>query len=69
MPVSLAETKNNAVEDYDPAVIDEFRKESVILDNLIFDDAVNPVGGGATLDYGYRRLASQPTAATRAFNT
>ncbi len=69
MAVSLAETKNNAVEDYDPAVIDEFRKESVILDTLIFDDAVNPVGGGATLDYGYRRLVTQPTAATRAYNT
>lgn len=69
MAVSLTEAKNNAVEDYDPAVIDEFRKESSVLDSLIFDDAVNPVGGGATLDYGYRRLLTQPTAATRAINS
>lgn len=69
MAVSLAESKNNAQEDYDPAVIDEFRKESAILDSLVFDDVVNPAGGGATLDYGYRRQITQGTAATRAINT
>lgn len=69
MPVTLAEAKNNAVQDLDVAVIDEFRKESAILDTLIFDDAVNPVGGGATLDYGYRRLSAQRSAAFRAYNT
>lgn len=69
MAISLAESKNNAVEDYDPAVIDEFRKESAILDSLIFDDVVNPAGGGATLDYGYRRLVTQATADTRAINS
>ena len=68
MPVSLAEAKNNTQTDYDPFIIDEFRKESVILDSLIFDDAVNPAGGGATLTYGYRRQTTQPTAATRAIN-
>ncbi|WP_430600328.1 major capsid protein [Brevibacterium sp. K72] len=69
MPVTLVEAKNNTQEDYDPAVIDEFRKESSILDSLIFDDAVNPAGGGATLTYGYRRLKTQATAATRPLNT
>lgn len=69
MAVSLAEAKNNTQEDYDPAVIDEFRKESAVLDSMIFDDAVNPAGGGATLTYGYRRLSTQATAATRALNT
>jgi hypothetical protein len=69
MATSLAEAKNNTNDDLDVAVIDEFRKESVILDTLIFDNAVNPSGGGATLDYGYRRLISQPTASTRAYNT
>lgn len=68
MAVTLNESKLNAQEDYDPAVIDEFRKESVVADTLIFDDAVSPTGGG-TLDYGYRRLLTQPTAATRAYNT
>ncbi|MCT1395665.1 phage capsid protein [Microbacterium sp. p3-SID338] len=69
MPVTLAESKKNAVEDLDVAVIDEFRKEDAVLDSLIFDDAVNPVGGGATLDYGYRRLETQRNAAFRAYNT
>lgn len=68
MAVSLAEAKLNAVDDVDVAVIDEFRKESVILDTMVFDDVVNPAGGGATLTYGYRRLITQPTAATRAIN-
>lgn len=68
MAVTLAEAKNNTQEDYDPAVIDEFRKESAVLDSLTFDDAVNPAGGGATLTYGYRRLATQSTAATRELN-
>lgn len=69
MAVTLAESKNNVQEDYDPAVIDEFRKSSVIADSLTFDDVVNPAGGGATLDYGYRRLITQATASTRAINS
>ncbi|MGH3745804.1 MAG: major capsid protein [Micromonosporaceae bacterium] len=68
-PVTLAEAKNNAVDDVDVQVIDEFRKESVLLDSMVFDDVVNPAGGGATLTYGYRRLVTQPTAATRAINS
>lgn len=69
MAVTLAEAKNNTMQDYDPFVIDEFRKSSAILDSLIFDQAVNPAGGGATLEYGYRRLKTQPTAAFRALNS
>lgn len=69
MPVSLAEAKLNAQTDLDVAVIDEFRKESVILDTLVFDDAVNPAGGGATLTYGYRRQITQRGAAFRAINS
>ncbi|MYV48214.1 major capsid protein [Streptomyces sp. SID2888] len=68
MPVTLAEAKNNAQDDLDVQVIDEFRKESAILDALMFEDVVNPAGGGATLTYGYRRLISQPTAAFRELN-
>ncbi len=69
MTTSLAEAKNNAQEDYDPFVIDEFRKGSAIADSLVFDQAVNPAGGGATLDYGYRRQVTQGTAAFRPLNT
>lgn len=69
MPVTIAEGKSNSTTDLDLAVIDEFRKESAIIDSLIFDDAVNPAGGGATLTYGYRRLLTQRSAAFRALNT
>lgn len=69
MPTSLAEGKLNAQTDLDVAVIDEFRKESAIMDSLIFDDAVNPAGGGATLLYGYRRLVTQASAGFRAINS
>ncbi len=69
MPFTLTEAKNNTQEEYDPAVIDEFRKSSAILDSMIFHGAVNPAGGGATLTYGYRRLVTQATAAYRQLRT
>lgn len=69
MPVSLEEAKNNATNAVDVQVIDEFRKESVILDSLPFDDVVNPAGGGGVLSFEYRRLVTQPEADTRALNT
>lgn len=69
MPVSLTEASRGAQTDLDTAVIDEFRKNSTILDAMIFDDAVNPSGGGATLTYGYRRLHTQASAAFRTLNT
>lgn len=67
--ITLEESKKNTTDDIDLNVIDEFRKESAILDSLIFDTAVNPAGGGATLTYGYRRLKTQATASTRAYGT
>lgn len=69
MPVSLAQAKLNATDDVDVQVIDEFRKSSALLDLMVFHDAVSPVGGGATLTYGYTRLASQRNAAFRAVNS
>ena len=47
--ITLEESKKNTTDDIDLNVIDEFRKESAILDSLIFDTAVNPAGGGALL--------------------
>lgn len=69
MPITLAEGNRNTQTDLDVAVIDEFRKEDVVLDTLIFDDVVNPAGGGATMTYGYRRLKTQPNASFREINT
>lgn len=50
-------------------VIDEFRKTNYLLDRLTFDDAISPLGGGATWTYGYTRVTTQPTATTRAIGT
>lgn len=69
MATTLEQAKLNTQTDYDPAVIDEFRKSSAVLDALVFDTAVNPAGGGATLTYGYRRLKTQRGADFRKLNT
>ena len=68
MPVTLAQASLNAETDMDRNVIDEFRKSSWLLDNLPFDQSVNPAGGGSTLVYGYTRQITQGTAAFRAIN-
>lgn len=67
MPVTLAQAAQNATTDLDVSVIDEFRTNP-LLDAMLFDQAVNPAGGGATLTYGYRRLVTAPTAEFRALN-
>lgn len=69
MPVTLAEAKLNVQDALQMGVIDEFRKSNWILDHLIFDDAVSPTGGGATLTYSYTRLKTQPTAEFRDINS
>lgn len=68
MPVTLSEAKKNVQDALQMGVIDEFRKSNWLLDNITFDDAVSPTGGGATLTYAYTRLITQPTAAFRAVN-
>lgn len=68
MPVTLAQAKQNAATHADGAIIDEFRT-SRLLDRMVFDNAVNPQGGGGTLTYGYRRLATLSTAGFRPINT
>lgn len=68
MPVTLAQAQQNALDDYEATVIDELRTNA-LLDLMIFDDVVNPAGGGATLTYGYRRVTTAPTAAFRAINS
>ncbi|QKW08046.1 phage capsid protein [Streptomyces sp. NA04227] len=69
MAITLADAKLNTLDDIDLNVIDEFRKSSWLLDNLTFDQAVNPAGGGATLTYGYTRLVAERGAAFRPYNT
>ena len=69
MAVTLAQAKLNVQDDLQMGIIDEFAKSSFILNNIPFHDCVSPVGGGATLTYGYTRLITQPTADFRAVNS
>ena len=64
-PTTLEMAQRNALTDYDPFVIDVFRRNSALLDMMEFDQAVNPAGGGATLTYGYRRLKTRAAAVLR----
>lgn len=66
--ILLSEAKKNVQDALQLGVIDEFRKNNFILNNIPFDDCVSPTGGGTTLTYGYTRLTSQPTAQFRAVN-
>jgi hypothetical protein len=68
-PVTLAQAALNTQDDLDGAVIDEFRKQSATLDVMIFDQAVNPMGGGSTLTYGYHRHITERGADFREINT
>ena len=68
MAVTLAQAKLNVTDDLQLGIIDEFAKSSFILNNIPFHDCVSPVGGGATLTYGYTRLVTQPSADFRAIN-
>ena len=68
MAVTLAQAKLNVTDDLQLGIIDEFAKSSFIMNNIPFADCVSPVGGGATLTYGYTRLITQPVAEFRAVN-
>lgn len=68
MAVTLAQAKLNVQDDIQAGIIDEFAKSNYLLNNIPFDDVVSPLGGGATMTYGYTRLVTQPTAAFRAVN-
>lgn len=68
MAVTLAQARLNVTDDLQAGIIDEFAKSSFILNNIPFHDCVSPVGGGATLTYGYTRLITQPQAEFRKVN-
>lgn len=69
MPLTLAQAKVGMADKVDQAVIDEFRRSSLLLDRLVFDNAVSPGTGGSTLTYGYIRLKTPSVAAGRALNS
>lgn len=66
--ITLAEAKVGMADKVDQAVIDEFRRGSLLLDKLVFDNAVAPGTGGSTLTYGYKKLKTPSTAGFRKIN-
>ena len=69
MAITLAEAKVGMADKVDQMIVDEFRRSSLLLDRLVFDNAISPGTGGSTLTYGYTRLLTEATAAFRAVNT
>ncbi len=69
MPVTLAQAAVNTLNDVDFSVIDNLRRYSWLMDNIVWDDCVNPAGGGSTLTYGYTRLTSAVVGSFRALNS
>ena len=69
MPITLAQAQVNAANDVDYAVIDNLRRSSWLMDQLVFDDTATPGTGGGSLTYSYVRLITAAAAGFRAYNT
>lgn len=69
MAVTLAQAQINTQDDVDYAVIDNLRRYSWLLDQMVFDDTVTPGTGGGSLTYAYTRLTAAAPAAFRAINS
>ena len=69
MAITLAEAKVGMSDKVDQQVIDMFRRSSLLLDRLTFDNCISPGTGGSTLSYGYIQLKTPSTAAVRTINT
>lgn len=68
MAVTLAQAKVGMADHIDQQVIDEFRRGSLLLDQLTFDNSVSPGTGGSTLVYGYTQMKTPSTADFREIN-
>lgn len=69
MAITLAEAKVGMTDKVDQQVIDTFRRSSLLLDRLVFDNSISPGTGGSTLNYGYVQLKTPSTAGVRAINS
>ena len=69
MAITLAEAKVGMADKVDQRIVDMFRRSSLLLDNMVFDNCISPGTGGSTLAYGYIQLKSPTTAAVRTINT
>ena len=60
MAITLQEAKIGMADKVDQQVVDMFRRNSLLLDKLVFDNVISPGTGGSTLTYGYIQLKSLP---------
>ena len=65
MAITLAEAKVGMADKVDQQIVDMFRRSSLLLDQMVFDNVISPGTGGCTLTYGSIQLKSPSTAATR----
>ena len=65
MAITLAEAKIGMADKVDQQIVDMFRRSSLLLDQMVFDNVISPGTGGGTLTYGYIQLKSPSTAAVR----
>ena len=68
MAITLEQAKISMADKVDQQVVDMFRRSSLLLDNMVFDNAISPGTGGSTLTYGYIQLKTPSTAAVRTIN-
>ncbi len=65
MAITLQDAKIGMADKVDQQIVDMFRRSSLLLDNMVFDNVISPGTGGSTLTYGYIQLKSPATAAVR----
>ncbi|MBR5570566.1 MAG: phage capsid protein [Oscillospiraceae bacterium] len=69
MAITLAEAKVGMADKVDQQIVDMFRRSSLLLDNMVFDNVITPGTGGSTLTYGYIQMKTPSTAAVRTINS
>lgn len=69
MAITLAEAKVGMADKVDQQIIDMFRRSSLLMDRMTFDNAISPGTGGSTLTYGYIQLKTPTVAGLRAINS
>ena len=69
MAITLQEAKIGMADKVDQQVVDMFRRSSLLLDHMTFDNCISPGTGGSTLTYGYIQLKTPSTAAVRTINS
>lgn len=68
MAITLAEAKVGMTDKVDQQIVDMFRRSSLLLDQMTFDNVISPGTGGSTLTYGYIQLKTPSTASVRTIN-